>query len=434
MEDNTQQFEQLLQTAPGGIAKIAFDDMLTILFATDKFFSLVKNVSDKTANKIPVSLLRMVYSADIINMTQQIAVQRHRKDNMLSLSFRTLQQDGTFRWVLISGFKTEETHQSGTKTIPVYSCVAIDATSTMVNYKRLEQTADYHRIITELSKDLFYEYEIATDTLSFTEIFREQFGKENVITGFRKRLEKTKTIHAEELPAVVSIFNSMMSGRKLARFELRLVPKDNVPCWYTCYASIIFDENRNPYKVIGKLSPMSLVTQEHTSLAAAPQLDTVSGVCTKDSAERLITEAAGAQDGETLSALMVIDIRNYKNINEIRRMINGDNLMAEIGKVLKEHFRSGDVIGRLGLSEFIVYAKGVPSDKAVYELGDQLCKDLEGLHSYEHTKNCISVSVGISIHRGTAEYQTLIANANAALVMAKKVATSSFEVFSGSIS
>lgn len=434
MEDNRQQFDQLLQTVPGGVAQLAFDDMLTILYATDKFFSLVKNVSDKSTNKVPVSLLRMVYSADIIYLTQQIAVQRHRKDNMLSLSFRTLLQDGSFRWVLISGTKTDETHQIGSKTVPIYSCVAIDATSMMVNYKKLEQTADYHRIITELSKDLYFEYEIATDTLAFTEIFREIFGKDNVMTGFRKRLDKTKTIHPDELPAVVAIYNSMMSGRKQARFELRLVPKDNVPCWYTCYASIIFDENRNPYKVIGKLSPMSMVSQEHQQLKTVPQLDAASGVCTKDSAERLISEAAGVQESEELSALMVIDIRNYKNINEIRRMINGENIMSEIGRVLKEHFRSGDVIGRMGLSEFIVYAKGVPSDKAVYELADKLCRDLEGIHSYEHTRTSISVSIGVTIHRGVAEYAALIANANAALVMAKKITQSSFEVFSGAIS
>jgi putative two-component system response regulator len=432
-EQNKQQFDQLLQTVPGGVVKLAFDDMLTILYATDKFFSFVKNVSDKSINKVPVSLLRMVYSADIIYLTQQIAQQRHRKDDMIALSFRTLLHDGSFRWVLVSGTKGEETYQSGTKTVPVYSCIATDATSIMVNYKKLEQTTDYHRVITELSKDLFFEYEIASDTLAFTEIFREVFGKDNVMTGFRKRLEKTKTIHAEELPAVVSIYNSMMSGRKQARFELRLIPKDGVPCWYTCYASIIFDENRNPYKVIGKLSTMNMVTEETEMHTHAPHLDTASGVCTKDSAELLIQEAATHQEQEGMSALLVIDIRNHKNINEIRRSINGDNIITDIGKVLKENFRTGDVIGRLGLSEFVVYAKGVPSDKAVYIQGDSLCRELEKIHSYEHTKNSITVSIGIAIHRGTSDYAALLANANAALVMAKKIPTSSFEVFSGAM-
>lgn len=428
-----QKLDMVLQSVPGGIAKLAFDDMLSILYATDSFYSLIKNVTDKTSFKAPIALLRMVYSADIIHLTQQIANQRNRKDNMINLNFRTLQPNGSFKWVMITGNKTEETYHSGTKTLPVYSCIAMDITDHMVNYKKLEQTNDYHRVISELSKDLFFEYEIATDTLSFSELFREVFGKESIISGFRKRLEKTKTIHPDELPAVISIYNSMMSGRKQARFEIRLIPRDGNPCWYTCYASIIYDENRNPYKVVGKLSTMNMVSNEAEKITHEPQLDATTKVCTKDSAELLMKEAVSIQEEDTLCALMLIDIRNYKGINEIRRVIHGENILTTIGSLLKNHFRSSDIIGRMGLSEFAVYVKGLPSDNAIYELAERLCNSIEALHSYEHTKNYLSTSIGITLHRGANDYAALMANANTALVMAKKTPSSSFEVFSGTI-
>lgn len=433
-ETNKQMLEALLKSVPGGIANLVFDDMLTILYASDNFYSLIKNVTDKTMIKAPISLLRMVYSADIISLTQQIASQKHRKDNMIDLNFRTLQQNGSFKWVMITGKKTEETYQAGSKTVPVYSCIAMDITNYMVNYKKLEQTNDYHRIISELSKEFFFEYEIATDTLSFSELFREVFGKDSTMVGFRNRLEKTKTIHSDELPAVISIYNSMMSGRKLARFELRLIPKNGKPTWYTCYASIIFDENKNPYKVVGKLSAMNIVDKEEEQSAYVPQLDATSNVCTKESAERMISEAASKQEEETLSVLMLIDIKNFKGINEIRRAIKGENIITTIGGVLKNNLRSSDIIGRLSLSEFVVYVKGLPSDKAAYELADQICNSIEALHSYEHRKSSISASIGLTLHKGAQEYATLIANANTALVMAKKISTSSFEVFSQNLS
>jgi diguanylate cyclase (GGDEF)-like protein len=108
--------------------------------------------------------------------------------------------------------------------------------------------------------------------------------------------------------------------------------------------------------------------------------------------------------------------------------------MATIGGVIKIHFRTSDIIGRIGLSEFVVYVKDIQSDKAIYTIADQLCKEIEALHSYEHTKNGLAASIGIALHKGEQEYQTLMANANTALVMAKKIPTSSFEVFSGTIS
>lgn len=430
---NKQQIDQLLLSAPGGVAKLVFDDKLTILYATDAFYTLIKSVSDKLTTKAPISLLRMVYSADIIYVTQQLANQKHRKDNMFDINFRTLQHDGSFKWVMLTGVKTEEVYQLGEKVIPVYSCLAVDITDWMNNYKKLEQSNEYHRIISELSKDLYFEYEIASDTLTLSELYREIFGKDNVLTGFRKRLEKTKVVHQEELPALIGIYNSMMGGRKLARFEIRLIPKDGNPCWYTCYASIIFDENKNPYKVVGKLSTTNHV-KEQEKVVHKPALDTLTQVCTKESADVLIKEALAENGEDVLSALMLIDVRNYKNINEIRKLFHGENVLTTIGAVLKSHFRTSDIIGRVGLGGFVVYVRGLPSDKTVYEIADRICRDIAGIYSYEHTKQGLTTSIGITLHRGEQDYQTLLANANTALVLAKKVPTSSFDVYGQTMS
>ncbi|MDF2906777.1 MAG: hypothetical protein K0R34_2098 [Herbinix sp.] len=431
-ELNKLQMEELLQSAPGGFVKLAMDDMLTVLVASDTFFSMVKNVSDK-ASKGPQQLLRMVYSADVIYVTQQLAAQKSRKDNMISFQFRSLQQDGSFKWIMVNGNRLQEIHTTGTKSVPVYSCMAMDVTDTMVQYKKLEQSVEYSRAITELSKDLFFEYEIATDTLSFSEIFREVFGKDSVVTGFRKRLEKTKIIHPDELPAVVGIFNSMMSGRKQVRFELRMLPKDGKPCWYLCYASIIFGENRNPHKVVGKLALINSVDNAPVEPSYQPTLDSLTGVCTKESAEIMIRDTLDKQNSDALSAMLLVDIRNYKNINEIRKAINGENILTTIGHVFKKEFRTSDVIGRIGLSEFVVFLKDIPADHMVYVIADQLCKKLESLYSYEHTKSGVTVSIGITLQRGVQDFQVMLANANTALVMAKKVPVSSFEVFSGAV-
>lgn len=425
--------EQILQTMPGGIAKLALDDILTILYATDTFYSMIRNVTDKTVLKGPSALLRMVYSADIIYVTQQLATQKHRKDNSFSLNFRTLQQDGSIKWVMITGNKTEETYQSGSKNVPVYTCFAVDITSLMISYKKLEQMNDYHRIISELSKDLFFEYEIAADTLTFSEIFHEVFGKDSLISGFRKRLEKAKMIHPDELPAVISIFNSMMNGRKQARFEITLFSKDGNPNLYTCYASIIFDENKNPSKVVGKLSASSSASKETEKQKYKPVLDSATQVCTKESAEIMIRQALTECEADSLSALLVIDIRNYKNLNEIRRSANGENILTAIGRILKGQLRTSDIIGRLSLGEFVIFMKDLHSEKTVFEIADQTCKEIDAIFSYEHAKNGLSASIGIALVKGTQDYQTLYANANTALVMAKKIPTSSFEMFYGTI-
>ena len=430
---NSSNIDLLLKSVPGGIARLALDNDLTILNATETFFSLIKNATERINPNAPLTLLRIVYSADIIYVTQQLAAQRTRKDNSISINFRTLQPNGSFKWVMINGSKTSEVYQSGTKSVPVYSCVAMDVTDHMVKYKKLEQEFDYHRTISELSKELYFVYEIAQDTLNFTELFREVFGKDSEIKEFSKKLEKTKLVYPAELPAVIKIFKSMMSGKKQVRFEVRLFPKDGGPTWYVCYASIIFDENRNPYRVIGKLATINPMKKE-VEAAPVPQLDPLTKVYTKDCAEKAIAEGLAKQDLESLSALLLIEIRNYKTINEVMKAVNGDNILTTIADYLKFKFRTSDIIGRYALSEFVVHMKDICSDRSAYEKAEKICKEVENRYCFEHNRNGLSVSIGIAFTKGEQmEYPTLLSNAKAALVMAKKESGSAFEVFNGTL-
>lgn len=434
MDYNSNQVEQLINTMPGGMAKLAYDNVLTILYATDTFYSLIQNETEKVKPNTTIALLRTVYSADIIYVTQQLASQKSRRDNTISIHFRTLQQDGSFKWVLITGSRTNEVYQVGGKVVPIYSCIAMDITDLMIKHKKFEKKSEYQRTISELSKELYFEYEIATDTLTFAELFREVFGKDAQINGFRNKLEKTKLIHPDELPAVSKIFNSMMSGKKQVRFETRLIPKDGIPCWYTCYASIIFDENKNPHKLVGKLAVASLLKKEKVVSTPKPQLDSLTKVCTKESAENLINDTMEKQDAGALSALLLIDVRNYKAMNELMESVSGENILVKITNILKARFRVTDIIGRVNLSEFVVYVKDIQSDKIVYEKAESICKEVNELFTYQYSKSGISISIGITFHKGKQlQYPKLLANANAALVMAKKIDNSSFEVYFGSI-
>jgi diguanylate cyclase (GGDEF)-like protein len=224
----------------------------------------------------------------------------------------------------------------------------------------------------------------------------------------------------------------MMSGRKQVRFELRMIPKDGIPVWYICYASIIFDENKNPYKVIGKLAAINSSKKDETDdLKPIIVLDALTGVCNRASAEAMISIAAAKQDANSLSALALIEVRNYRSLNETRKAIDGENILISIGKQMKDYCRTSDVIGRMGLGEFVVYLKDISTDVNAYDMAERFCRSIEELYSYEHTKTGISVSIGVTLHKGPKEYQNLIANANTALGIAKKAVTSSFEVYNG---
>ncbi len=421
---------QILNALPGGILRIVMDDELTIVDATDTFYKLTD--MDSSKSKLPKSIFKTVYSADIIYYTRQIAAQKRRKDNQLLLFYRVLQKNGNLKWIMINGSKADEEYQKQGKALPVYICIASDMTEHMMEYRKTTQELDYHQTILELSKELFFEYVIATDTLIFSELFREVFGKESEIKEFGKKLEKTKMIHPADLKEVINIYKSMMSGKKQARIEFRMTAKDGETYRYVCYASIIFDDNKNPYKAVGKLSLVHTNCDEDNKPDIKIQHDPLTKVYTKDTAEHMITESISVQKPESVSAFFMCEVRNYKGLNDVAGMMDGENILTSIAGLIKRYFRSTDIIGRMGLGDFVVYMKDITSDRNVYQTAEYICREVNRLYNYDFSRNGAIINIGVVFVKGEAEYGTVSANAKAALVMAKKESTSSFEVFNPS--
>jgi len=412
---------------PGGQLRIALDDELTVLYASDSFYELIEMNESKQAKPVK-SIFKTVYSADIIFYTQQIAAHKQKNSDNFMLFYRVLQKNGSLKWIMINGKKTDEVYQKQSKTYPVFSCVALDMSDHMAAFRRIEQELDYHRTIMELSRELFFEYLIAADTLTFTELFREVLGKESQIKDFSKRLEKTKVIHPEDLPGVLKVYKSIMGGKKQAILELRLKTKDGDIAWYICYASIIYDENKNPFKVVGKLTQVH-TKQENRKEIPQEELDALTRVYTKESAETMITNSLRNQDPGDVSALFICEVRNYKGINEVVKIVEGENVLVAVSRILQGMFRTNDVIGRVGHGDFVIFINNIRSDRILYEKAETICREVDKLFSFDYNKNSVSISIGIALVKGPADYAEILANARSALVMAKKESKSSFEIF-----
>lgn len=419
--------KEMINDLPCCILKLALDDELTVLSATDAFYKLIDY---NKPEKLLKSILNIVYSADIIYYTQQVAEQIRTKDNQLILFFRVLQKSGSLKWIMINGYRTEENHQIKGKSLPIYICMAVDISTHMIEHKKMEQEVENHRTILELSRELFFEYIIATDTLSFSELFREIFGKETTIKNFNKKLEKTKIIHPKDLPTAINTYKSMMNGKKQVSFEMRLITRDGKTVWYICYASIIYDENKNSYKVVGKLSVVNRHEEDETEDSVPKvQYDTLTKVYTKDSAEQLITHSIHQQDLDSLSALLICKVHNYRGINEIARILESENILTSIAGIFKRLLRRTDIIGRTGLGDFVIYMKDIGSERSAYDMAEQICREVNKIYSYEFNKNTVYISIGIAFVKGKSDYHTVSANAKAALALANKNNHSSFEVF-----
>ncbi len=156
----------------------------------------------------------------------------------------------------------------------------------------------------------------------------------------------------------------------------------------------------------------------------------------KDSLTKLLnagtTRSLGEEylaEGEKECALIVIDVDDFKQINDRYGHMVGDRVMCCAAYTIKKLFRACDIVGRVGGDEFLVLMKDV-SDRAIAELRcSQIVKAFSGIECEQMEGHTLSCSVGASLAPAHgSSYDTLFCRADGAMYRAKRAGGNRFIV------
>lgn len=129
-------------------------------------------------------------------------------------------------------------------------------------------------------------------------------------------------------------------------------------------------------------------------------------------------------------AVMLIDLDQFKDINETLGHDIGDALLREVPARLRRELAESDVLGRFGGDEYMVMALRSHQDRIV-RLADHLLQSMEEPFQVEQHQFFVTASMGVAF--GKAEQENpgdLIRNADAAMFRAKQQGRNRHAVFS----
>lgn len=145
-------------------------------------------------------------------------------------------------------------------------------------------------------------------------------------------------------------------------------------------------------------------TEKKRELQAAT--DEMTGLFTKKVTERLIDRQLTKCPGG-LFAFMIFDIDCFKDVNDHHGHAFGDYCICTFTKIIKEHFRDGDIIGRIGGDEFVVFIP-VPGVNFAEVKAAELSSALDTVISKEDVSCHISASIGVSVSpRNSMDFEAL---------------------------
>ncbi len=159
--------------------------------------------------------------------------------------------------------------------------------------------------------------------------------------------------------------------------------------------------------------------------------DGLTGLFDRVEFERRLGDALVDARGEgRVHALCYVDLDNFKIINDTCGHLAGDEMLKQIGSLLRCNFRGTDTLGRLGGDEFGVLLTDCPAPKA-HDIAKSLCKDIKMFRfSWGDKVFNVTASVGlVGIDGQTSSVAEVLGAADGACYIAKKNGSNRVEVY-----
>ncbi|MEG1263916.1 MAG: EAL domain-containing protein [Clostridia bacterium] len=159
------------------------------------------------------------------------------------------------------------------------------------------------------------------------------------------------------------------------------------------------------------------MVREYNDLSEQVKMDLMTGLLNRRSVEGMIARHLERATGPC--AMLMLDIDNFKKINDTCGHAFGDKVIEAVATKLVGTFRKADIIARMGGDEFAVFMEDVPDLALVEMKAHSLCRNVAEI-LIDGKNPGITCSVGVALSsEHTHSFDALYQNADKALYNAK---------------
>lgn len=272
--------------------------------------------------------------------------------------------------------------------------------------------------LAEFKDTLLFEYNCEDDSLEFTSNALDSLEITGVrIEGVTGEGTVLSIFHPEDVGNVRQVLKNAvnMLPDQIEHDRIRLKGRDGSYRWYRSQYKAVFDAENRVVRVIGTLTDISVQIDREQELREQARQDPLTGLYNRAGVKMINARLEQISRG----VLFMMDLDDFKSINDNYGHAAGDKLLTAVGRILTETFRTDDIVARVGGDEFVAFLSGSDSRTTAEQKAQELLERVRTLR-IEGIDTAASVSIGAaSAPTCGRTYEALSAVADEALYQVK---------------
>lgn len=322
--------------------------------------------------------------------------------------------------------------------IPLIIIMAIVFQSTYIERMRvlLTQRKIEHRgymaqrRMESLFNDLFDEVYVINLNNNYFELLQSKgtFQSSNMKSSYQKSVDYIAhtLVHPEDSEqyankfSIDNIKSELREEKNQIYYECRRLRSTGEYAWVSTLLIREYSENSDEFKLMHLVQDIDSRKTSEVKLKTEAQCDPLTKLYNKTTTKKLIEDFIDGEGAEGTHAFIIIDMDEFKSINDTYGHFAGDDALEKLAVELKGHFRESDILGRIGGDEFVAFVKNIQSVALVCDKVQRISASLKKYGIEHGYSRKVSTSMGIAIfNKDGKNYEELYKNADKALYEAK---------------
>ncbi len=338
------------------------------------------------------------------------------QDTSVRLEHRVVLRDGSVMWVANKSYL--EIGKDGREYL---HCFLTNIDRTRSGYENLKKKLLLYREILVGSQVVLFDWDVPEDTVSYSDTYSTWFTFDPPKENLLENINKNPIFHPDDVPLLVDKISGIYHGKqKRDVIEVRMTGRGGRYEWIRFRAEGRYDSDGRPTNIYGMVMNINEEKEGVDTLMKQAEIDGLTGLLNKAAIRKKADEYLAMYPNGADCAMLIIDIDNFKQINDTYGHLFGDSILTRVAEEISTVASEGTMVARIGGDEFLVLSRGL-SDKAVITRNCRLLiEKLENVLNRRYWKTPVSCSIGVAIapqHGKT--YLELFENCDRALYTAK---------------